>query len=227
MTERPSPFDLVFEGVAEEKFRQVNQGLGEKTRAFDRDAILLLRPMVDLLRDLRPDEGVGEGMEEMVALVHLAFLYWKFGKRSVCCGETGLAAAVATAPITSVAPRRAETAYYVQVPPLRMWGSPVVGDAAEPLDGWFVGRDGDHLSLVAVFGMHPQRSGFTVVGVAGPRPAFPTRRDGSPLFAPVLEGGKTAGLFSVTGMDELLELAWRFDHLVGDQIHGADRLEVP
>jgi hypothetical protein len=36
-----------------------------------------------------------------------------------------------------------------------------------------------------------------------------TRPGGVPLFGPVMEGGVEAGLHSVTGMEELLELGWR------------------
>ena len=45
--------------------------------------------------------------------------------------------------------------------------------------------------------------------VAGPRPTSPARPDGSALFAPVMTGGAPAGLASLTGGEELLELGWR------------------
>ena len=37
------------------------------------------------------------------------------------------------------------------------------------------------------------------------------RADGSALFAPTLEGGEAAGLASIQGEEELLELAWRVE----------------
>jgi hypothetical protein len=224
MHEDPTPYALVFEAVAEERFPLIQQSLGE-SQYFDRDALLLQRPMVEVLHDLRPEEGLGSGMEELVALVHLAFLYWHYGKRSVRCGEGGLGEVVAISPGGPV-PNRPETAYYVQLPRRRIWGSPADGDDIEPLDGCFLARTRDHLLTVAVFGIHPQRGGFTVVEVTGPRPSSPSRVDGTPLFAPVLEGGVRAGLFSLTGMEELHELAWRLDLLVGDRIYATDRLEV-
>ena len=224
MLEVPTPYAMVFEEVAEERFPLIQRSLGE-SQYFDRDALLLQRPMVEVLHDLRPEEGLGSGMEELVALVHLAFLYWHYGKRSVRCGEGGLAEVVAISPSGPV-PNRSETAYYVQLPGRRIWGSPAADeDDIEPLDGCFMARTRDHLLAVAVFGIHPQRDGFTVVEVAGPRPSSPSRVDGTPLFAPVLEGGVRAGLFSLTDMEELHELAWRLDLLVGDRIYAADRLE--
>ncbi len=226
MADDPTPFDLVFEEIAEEKFPPIQQALGASSRRFDRDALLLQRPVVELLHDLRPEGGLGPGMSELVALVHLAFLYWSFGKRDVRCGQVGLGEAVAIASRESAPPNRPEIAYYLELPPRRIWGSPTGGDVFEPLDGCFLARSGDHLITVAVFGVQPQRDGFTVVEVAGPRPVSPSRADGTPLFAPVLEGGGQAGLFSVTGMEELHELAWRLDLLVGDRIYAADRLDL-
>ena len=98
---------------------------------------------------------------------------------------------------------------YVQLPPLRVWAAPVEGGASEPLDGWFAYRSGDDLSVLAIFGLHPGRAGFTAVEVGGPRPAHLERVDGSPLFSGTLPGAERAGLASVVGAEELLELAWR------------------
>ena len=226
MADAPTPFDLVFEEIAREKFPQIQQALGESRRRFDRDVLLLQRPMVELLQELRPEGGLGTGMGELVALVHLAFLYWSFGKRDVRCGEVGLGEAVATPSGEPPPPNRPDMAYYLELPPRRIWGSPTSSGAFEPLDGCFLARSGDHLLTVAVFGVQPQRDGFTVVEVAGPRPGAPSRTDGTPLFAPVLDGGGQAGLFSVTGMEELHELAWRLDLLVGERICTAERLDL-
>ena len=77
------------------------------------------------------------------------------------------------------------------------------------LDGWFATRAADALTVLAIFGLHPGRAGFTVAEVAGARPVELARPDGSPLFAPALAGGEAAGLASVVGAEELLELAWR------------------
>jgi hypothetical protein len=48
-----------------------------------------------------------------------------------------------------------------------------------------------------------------VAEVTGPRPTGLARADGSALYAPVLPGGDSAGLHSLVGTEELLELAWR------------------
>jgi hypothetical protein len=63
--------------------------------------------------------------------------------------------------------------------------------------------------VLGVFGIHPERQGFSVVEVSGPRSDALAREDGSGLFTPVLPGGAAAGLFSLVGGEELLELGWR------------------
>jgi hypothetical protein len=110
----------------------------------------------------------------------------------------------------ALSPSRGEPVY-VQLPPLRVWGVATEGGPAEPLDGWFVTGGGGGLSLVAVFGIHPGREGFTVVTASGRPPEALCRPDGTALFAPMLEGGATAGLASLAGPEELLELAWRVE----------------
>jgi hypothetical protein len=100
-------------------------------------------------------------------------------------------------------------ALYAQLPERRIWATVVPGDPAEPLDGCFVHASGDELRVLGIFGIRPDREGFSVVESTGPRPTRLAREDGSPVFSPTLSGGQAAGLHSLTGIDELLELGWR------------------
>ena len=50
-----------------------------------------------------------------------------------------------------------------------------------------------------------QAAGATLLHVAAPFKI----NSASPLFSPVLAGGEAAGLFSLVGAEELLELGWR------------------
>jgi hypothetical protein len=77
------------------------------------------------------------------------------------------------------------------------------------------------LRVLGVFGIHPERQGFSVVEATGERPLLLRRADGSDLFAPTLPGGKAAGLFSLTGEEELLELGWRIQLGAGSRELGA------
>lgn len=212
MTVRPTPFSLAFGDLASARFPAINRALaaaGADSR--DRDAFLLLREVSQLLRELRPDEGLGEGVEALAALVHAAYLFHRGGDPIVTVDEETLRLLVRETPgPRSAAPSPRDPAY-VQLPPLRVWGVTREGAPAEPLDGWFVAEGKDGLSLVAVFGMHPGREGFTVVEASGPRPDELRRPDGTALFAPMLAGGMTAGLASLSGAEELLELAWRVE----------------
>ena len=77
-------------------------------------------------------------------------------------------------------------------------------------DGCFVHSAPDGtLRVLGVFGIHPERQGFSVVEAMGPRAGLLARDDGAALYAPVLTGGIAAGLHSIVGEEELLELGWR------------------
>jgi len=75
--------------------------------------------------------------------------------------------------------------------------------------------------VLGIFGLRPDRAGFSAVEVGGARPGRPARADGSALFAPTLPGGKAAGLHSITGEEELLELGWRTTGLAAAAVGAA------
>ncbi len=210
--ERPTPFSLVFGGIAPERFPSLEKAFALAGRdPRDRDAFLLVREVNDLMQELRPDEGFGEGVQALAALIHASYLFWLGGERVVTIEDAALTRLLATPPGDHV-PREPEpVAKYVQLPSLRVWGIPVAGANPEPLDGWFAIARSGALSVVAVFGLHPGRGGLTVAEVTGAAPQDLRRADGSPLFAPTLEGGVAAGLASVQGEEELLDLAWRVE----------------
>jgi hypothetical protein len=211
-TVRPTPFSLAFGDLAAERFPAIGRALAAaSTDPRDRDAFLLLREVSQLVRELRPDEGLGEGVEALAALVHAAYRFHRGGETIVTVDEETLRLLVSETPGPRAAAPSPRVPAYVQLPPLRVWGIAREGAPAEPLDGWFAAEGKDGLSLVAVFGMHPGRTGFTVVEASGPRPVELRRPDGTALFAPMLAGGMTAGLASLAGAEELLELAWRVE----------------
>jgi hypothetical protein len=209
---RLTPFDLVFQDAAESIFPAIRQAL-ESTHQDprDRDAFLMLREVVTLLRDLRPEEGLGEGIDQLAALVHHAYLFWAAGRQTVEVPAEQLATLLGAELRVDTSGEGYEP-HYVQLPLRRIWASVIPGEPPEPLDGCFI-HQADHstLRVLGVFGVHPDRPGFSVVEVVGPRPARLLRNDGNPLFSPTLSGGSRAGLYSVAGEEELLELGWRVE----------------
>ncbi|MGH7525241.1 MAG: hypothetical protein ACREMX_00895 [Gemmatimonadales bacterium] len=209
---RPTPFHLVFEQIAEDNFPQIRAALAASGHdPTDRDAFLMLREAVDLLRELRPEQGIGEGMEQLVALVHHAYLTWDAGALTTEISPERTAELLdESAP---PAPGLAEppSAYYAQLPERRIWAEVIEGEPPEPLDGCFVHavvRTGE-LRVLGIFGVRPERSGFTAVEAAGPRLERLARLDGTRPFSPSLPGGAAARLYSLVGAEELLELGWR------------------
>ena len=208
---RPTPFELAFGPSAQEVFPKIRLALeqaGHDPR--DRDRFLMLREVVTLVRELRPEEGLGEGIDQLTALVHHAYLHWEAEARVIEVTAEQLTPLLRT--ITATGDKaEAPSAYYAQVPEHRIWAEVVPGHPPEPLDGCSVHStsDGGVLRVLGVFGIHPEREGFSVVEATGPRPLALARPDGTEPFSPTLTGGKAAGLFSIMGDEELLDLGWR------------------
>jgi hypothetical protein len=209
VTTRLTPYDLVFAPMAEERFPPIRTGLAAAgSDPLDRDAFLLTPEAAQLVHDLRPDEGLGEEIDRLAALVHHAFLFWDAGREMVTVDRGVIDRLLDPQPAPLSLPPA--TVPYVQVPERLIWAQALENQAHEPLDGWFAHlAPGGRLRALAILGLHPDRMGFTVVEATGPRPVGLARPDGSPLFAPSLPGGDAARLRSILGPEELLELAWR------------------
>lgn len=206
---RPTPYDIAFGPSAEAPFTRIRQSLTETGRdPHDLDAFVLDREVVSYLRELVPEEGIGSGIEQHVALLHHAYLYWAEGGIVIQPTRARTEKLLKQAP--AVANGDAPKAYYFQVPERLIWGGLSPEEPHQPLDGLFVRPYPERgFFLLAVFGMHAGSEGFTVVDLDGYQESELAREDGSPLFAPVLPGGAAARLYSIAGGEELMELAAR------------------
>lgn len=204
----PTPLDLVFSRYTDTAFPAIHKALEQGGYdPSDRDAFLLLPDAVTLIHELRPEEGIGEGMDYLVALGHHAYLAWDAGSLTLSLASDLTDKLLGEQPPAQ--PDLADTpkAYYVQFIGHPIWAQVIADEAAEPLDGCFIhfAPDGS-LRVLGIFGLRPERLGFSAVETIGPRPAAPARPDGTPLFSSSLGAGR---LHSLVGSDELLELGWR------------------
>jgi len=207
---RPTPFDLVFAHTAETVFPAIRSALEHGGHdPANRDAFLMVPEVVSLLRDLRPEEGLGEGMDQLVALVHHAYLVWDAGVLTLPLPANRVTALLESAALPSPDLAEPPRAYYAQLLDRQVWARVIDGEAAEPMDGCFVHAADGALRVLGIFGLRPDRGGFSAVETMGPRPHGLERPDGTPMFSPVLAGGRAAGLYSLLGAEELLELGWR------------------
>lgn len=221
---RPTAFDLVFRHSAQEVFPPIRRALDQAGHdPHDRDRFLMLKEVVTLIRELRPEEGLGEGIAQLTALLHHSYLFWNAGEPIFDLSADRLMSLLGSASMSEEADR--SVAYYAAMPERRIWAQVIPAQPPEPLDGCFVhSAPGEQeIRVLGVFGVHPDRAGFSVVEAAGRRPVLLARADGSALFAPTLPGGEAAGLFSITGEEELLELGWRTRALAAPITADADR----
>ena len=200
---RPTPFDLVFGALADERFPALKASLaGAGIDPYDRDAFVLDRAVTELLRDLVPEDAPTESLHEFIAVLQHSYLFWVDGRQVLTATD-----ASPTRAISAPAPQRHSA--YLQLPSHLYWGQLEPDEPHEPLDGFFVHPWKGGLRALAIFGLHPERPGISVAEVAGAPPApLRPRDDGSLPYAPLMEGGAAAGLRSIASADELLALAW-------------------
>ncbi len=203
MTPRPHPFTLVFGTLADGHFPAIREAVGATP---SRDHFLLAEAVVELLGELRPDGGIGEAMDDFVAFTHAAYCFWAAGTTTRQLDEPATRALCAPEAALGAGFRATE---YIQIAPRLVWAQLAGGEPHEPLDGWFAIPSDGQLRCVACFGVHPERPGLSVVALTGGVPSPMAREDGTPLFAPTMEGGEAAGLHAVAAPEELLLLAWR------------------
>jgi hypothetical protein len=201
--DRIHPFRQVFGPMADERFPAIRDAAAGE-RAIE--PLLMCRPMMDLLHDLRPDTGLGESVDDFVAFVHACYLYWCDGAHDTALDESTTLQLVRDAVAGVVRGEPPNAARYVQVHPRLLWTRPESSEIHEPIDGWFAVREGTALRMVACIGVHPARPGLSVMVVRGERPDALGR---TPPYAPEMEGGAAAGLVSVATVEEMLALGWQ------------------
>ena len=216
---RPTPFGLAFGEIAPRRFPAIAEALQQDGSApSDRDRFMLLEPVGRLLREIVPEASGADALETHVLLLHTAFLHWSNDGPVYRIGENALRRAVRDRELSTRLPN---PALYLQLPELRVWGTPNAASPPEPLDGLFVsaGTTAGAIGVLAIFGMRPDRPGFSAVGLEGRADmedasadeieVAAVREDGSAPLGPMLAGGSAAGLYSVANGGELLLLTCR------------------
>ena len=236
---RPTPFALAFDELARDRFPAIAQLLErDGLSSADRDRFVLLEPVGRLLREIATDGGP-DALEAHMLMLHHAYRHWAGGGWVYRVGEAALQRAATVresfrangASITSHLPR---PAIYLQLPELKVWGTPTADGVAEPLDGLFVTEKPEPggIAVLGVFGMREGRAGFSAVGLEGHADAndpggseievAAAREDGTGRFSPTLAGGAQAGLYSLANAGELLLLTCRLLVLLPEMDHFVD-----
>jgi hypothetical protein len=229
---RPTPFALAFDELARDRFPAIAQVLEhDGLSSADRDRFVLLEPVGRLLREVASEGAGPDALEAHMLMLHHAYRHWAGGGWVYRIGEAVLRRAVDATSITSHLPRQA---LYLQLPELKVWGTPTADGVAEPLDGLFVTEkpDAGSIAVLGIFGMREGRPGFSAVGLEGHAdrddPAgseievAAAREDGTERFSPTLAGGAQAGLYSLANAGELLLLTCRLLVLLPEMEHFVD-----
>lgn len=215
---RATPFSYIFRDLADAEFPAIDEAMAQAGAVEgDRDQFALLEPVGRLLQQIVPENAGADVLEAHIRLLHHAYCHWAAHGWVYRVSEAALSRAFTQRAISDRLPR---PALYLQLPELRVWGSPTPDGQAEPLDGMFVTEWlPSGVAVLAIFGMRPDRPGFSAVGLEGRADTddagvneieiAASREDGSPPFGPTLAGGSAAGLHSIANHGELLLLTCR------------------
>jgi hypothetical protein len=207
-----TPFDLVFRDLVSDLGALQVAARGAGRELGDRTAFARAPEVRGLLARLAPPADGPDApgsREEYLTLLYAAYRFWEAGERVLVVPRSRLEAAITSPPPPGV-PAIPGGACYLQLPPSWWWAKVTEDAAHEPLDGCFAvgGTRGDEITVVAVLGLRRERAGFTQVALtvspADFADAAALRRD--PPFAPLIEGGTSAGLHSLATPAELLTL---------------------
>jgi hypothetical protein len=213
---RLHPFDLVFGSIRETSFPAIHAELGDHDSL---EEFLLCGAAIELMRDLRPDAGLADGVDDFVLFVYSAYRYWRDGEHTVRLDEAETDALMMELPMSAAGvdasardtrpPVGSLGASYIQVAGRRIWAQCSPDAPFEPLDGWFAVPGDGALQVAVCLGVHADRPGLSIITARGARPPAIRRSDGSSAFAPVMPGGDRAGLHAIVLPEELLWLAWQ------------------
>jgi hypothetical protein len=210
MPDRTTPFDLVFQELAERRFPALRESVERSGIDLDDpDAFVLDPEVARLLRDLVPDEAPSHALPQHIMLLHHAFLFWRAGRICFRMGHRSTRDLLSASPIPPSTPVAPPSACYIQFPERLLWGRLAPDEPHEPFDGMFLRPRAGGFFLLGIFGVHRGRGGFSVVDAEGYRPEVLEREDGTLPFSPIMPGGATSGLHSLAGENELFELAAR------------------
>lgn len=200
---RPHPFDVIHHALSEAWFREIPD-------TDDRLEFQQLTPVQRALGELKPTEAdaPGAAAEEYGVLLYAVYRFWSAGRHSVALEPAALERALARE--HAPPPQVPHGACYLQLPERLFWARIGAEVPPEPLDGLFLatGAGGQEITVLAVLGWRPERSGFSQIAVTAPPEDFARAGEFArrPPFAPVLDGGERAGLKSLVSEAELLHL---------------------
>ncbi|GIW51951.1 MAG: hypothetical protein KatS3mg081_1306 [Gemmatimonadales bacterium] len=210
---RLHPFQYVFGELAPQRFEDLREAA--KRANYDLDSRVKFQrfqPVLDLLSELVPSEALeltGAVMEQYATLLYVAYRYWSAGLHTFQLSRDQVRdlLEIEAADRPPVVPHGA---CYLQLPERLFWARIDAESPYEPMDGVFAatGQESGEVTVLAVLGLRPDRGGFSQLALSvaladWERAGETVRR---PLFAPVMEGGELAGVYSVVSEGELLYL---------------------
>ena len=210
---RIEPFEHAFAAFATQHFAEIRDDASNQhkdTADLPQFASLgTVQRLLDELESPEALEGEPEAAAEYLAGLFVAFRFWEGGQRIFPVSRDRLEGLL-EAPVSSDRVAVPDGACYVQLPEQWFWAQIEPEQPHEPVDGLFVaeGAGRREFFVLLVLGLRADRPGFSQVSLTARTEDFALAAEEArrPLFAPVLDGGDTAGLKSLVSEADVLLL---------------------
>ncbi|MGD8726050.1 MAG: hypothetical protein PVH40_00325 [Gemmatimonadales bacterium] len=211
---RTSPFEHAFAALAAQHFAGIRQDASDQHKnTTDLPQFASLGTVQRLLDELHSPEALEtepEAAAEYLAGLYVAFRFWDADQPTFPVDRERLELALEQ-PLPATFPRVPDGACYLQLPERWFWAQVESDEPHEPIDGLFVVEGAYHreILLLVVLGLRSDRPGFSQVSLSARAEDLAQAADEArqPLFTPVLDGGKAAGLKSLVSEADVLVLA--------------------
>jgi len=211
---RLDPFGHAFAALAAQHFSEIQKeavSLHKDTADLPQFTSLgTVQRLIDELESPEAVESQPEAAAEYMAGLYVAYRFWDDGLSIYPVSRERLEESLAALPRTE--PTSVPNgSCYVQLPERWFWAQIDPDQPHEPVDGLFVveGAHGREMFFLVILGLRADRPGFSQVSLVA-RPddlARAVNEARTPFFAPTVEGGKPAGLKSLTTEADVLLLA--------------------
>jgi hypothetical protein len=210
---RIEPFEHAFGSLAAQHFAEIRDDASNQHKdTADLPQFASLGAVQRLLDELESPEALEvepEAAAEYLAGLFVAFRFWDAGRLIFPVSRDRLDRLL-EAQVSGDRVAVPDGACYIQLPEQWFWAQIDPEQPHEPVDGFFVveGAGRREFFVLMVLGLRAERPGFSQVSLTARTEHFALAAEEArrPLFAPVLDGGNTAGLKSLVSEADVLLL---------------------
>ncbi len=221
-TLRVTPYEAVFgvDRLAELEFPQIAEEAERRgVLLSSRDQFAGLQSVGKLLQHLVPEDADAVAVDHHLDILYHCFAFWEADCPVYALEAPAIRSLLGDQPgLAGWQPCLAHPSCYIELPRTLFWAAVTENEPPEPAEGLFVklgrGRRSSEAELLVVFGMRPDRPGFSVAGLTVDLQQARELEEPN-AFASDIPGADLAGLYFLSRPSEvvllMMQLLWYID----------------